>query len=241
MKTLMTLLLMCGLYSPAHGSLKMEIPVNDVFVPDGYDINDPGLEIVVRTVLPNLCYQGPRVEKVVNGNKISLKVVATMYEDSERAGCSQISLPMSHVETVKMKMLEKGRYTVSANGVERDFVIKESESDAVDDYLYANVENVIKKIGSREVTLVGYNPNSCYDLDEVKVYSNGKNAYSVLPVMKRVSELCPMRITPFSYTFQVPEDLNSKSEVLLHIRSMGGNSHNVIFSNIMARLNEGDY
>ena len=57
--------------------------------------------------------------------------------------------------------------------------------------------------------------------------SNGENTYSVLPIMKQNSELCPMKLVPFEYEISIPKELDKK-KVLLHVRSMNGSSINRI-------------
>jgi hypothetical protein len=46
--------------------------------------------------------------------------------------------------------------------------------------------------------------------------------------MKKIRDFCPMKMTPFSYDIEVPKSL-ANPKILLHVRSMDGNSINSIF------------
>ena len=64
----------------------------------------------------------------------------------------------------------------------------------------------------------------------IDYYTNGKDTYSVLAKLKQVKEICPLKMTPFEYEFEVPQELNIP-KVLLHVRTLNGKSHNTIFVN----------
>jgi len=211
------------------------IPVDHVFSPKGFDSNDT-TEVIVSGFLPNLCHKVPESKVQVTGNKINITLTALKYE-IDNPFCPEVIVPF--FEVVKVGLLDKGKYEVLVNGstmYERksDITINEASSDAVDEYIYANVDYIEKTEGSRVVSLKGYNPSDCFELDGVKVVSNGADAYSILPKMKQVSDFCPMKMVPFNYKVTVPTDLKA-DKVLLHVRSMDGKSVNSIFSNVPLR------
>ena len=78
---------------------------------------------------------------------------------------------------------------------------------------------------------MGYNPSDCYELDKVTYVSNDKDTYSVLPRLKKVKEFCPVKLKSFTITWKVPRQLDAKN-VLLHVRTLNGNSVNKIIKNI---------
>ena len=82
---------------------------------------------------------------------------------------------------------------------------------------------------NRIVELKGYNPSDCFQFDRVELVSNKEDVYSVLPIMKKVSDFCPMKMVPFSYEVEIPDDLPRKN-ILLHVRSMDGRSVNHLFA-----------
>ena len=48
--------------------------------------------------------------------------------------------------------------------------------------------------------------------------------------MKQVSEFCPMKMVPFEYEVEVPNNLE-KEKILLHVRVMDGRSVNSLYLN----------
>ncbi len=73
--------------------------------------------------------------------------------------------------------------------------------DGNDKYIYARVEEIFRKDESREVILKGNHLNNCFVLDEINWKTNGKDTYTIFPILKRISEYCIDKITPFEYTF----------------------------------------
>lgn len=228
----LTLTLIFSLFiSAVHAGTPVEtiVPIDEVFSPVGFDSNDNS-EIVVSGWLPNLCHKSPKSTYSISGRTINITVSALKY-DSSNPFCPEMIVPF--VETIKVGILDKGKYDIVVNGktpYEKQSKIKidESSSNAVDDFIYANVHYIEQEIGNNVVTLKGYNPSDCFVLDDIKFVSNGINAYSVLPIMKKVRDFCPMKLVPFSYDIEVPQSLQH-NKVLLHVRSMDGNSVNTLF------------
>jgi len=212
--------------------VETRVPVEHVFSPKGFDSND-NAEIVISGFLPNLCHKSPRT-KVIRSGKIVKVELTSLYYDASNPFCPEVVVPF--VEVVKLGLLEKGNYKVVVNGgwasdSRSGLQVTEAPSEAIDDFVYAGVEYVEKTEGSRVVELKGYNPTDCYELDEVKYVDNGKDTLSVLPMMKRVREHCPMKMQPFSYEWEVPKTLSAK-KILLHVRRLQGGSVNSIFPNM---------
>ena len=220
------------LYATAHASTPVLLPIESqrIYSPEGFDSND-STEIVLSGNLPNLCHKSPKTEVQVKGKKIEIKLKAYHYHESNPF-CPKVEVPF--LEVVQLGVLDKGNYKVIVNPEDSikkigDIKIAESNSDAVDEDIYANVEHVIQNdIDPTKITLIGNNPSPCFVLDRIEFLSNKKDTYSVLPILKQVSDYCPMQLTPFNYSATVPTNLQEK-EVLLHVRVMNGKSVNSLF------------
>ncbi len=99
---------------------------------------------------------------------------------------------------------------------------------SIDNFDYMFVANVRHMPGDKSISLDGYTVSSCFELDEIKFQSNGTDTYAVLPIMKKVSDFCPRKMTPVSYEVPLPNSIKRK-EILIHVRSMQGNSVNSIY------------
>ncbi len=207
-----------------------KVPIEHVFIPSGFDDNDT-VEIVVTGFLPNLCHKSPKATVLMKGRDIEINVTSLYYHESNPF-CPEMVVPF--METVSLGLLRDGRYNVSVNG-NSEFAsssileIERASSSAVDEYNYAYVDYVAKEAGSNIVELKGYHVSDCFVLDSIDYRSNGKDTYSILPKLRQVRELCPMKLTPFSYEFRVPQELKTP-RVLLHVRTLNGKSHNTIFT-----------
>lgn len=220
-----------GTAAVASTPIETYVPVEHVYSPSGFDSND-NTEVIVEGVLPNLCHKSPITTSKIVGNTIKVTVKAMKYE-SDSPFCPEIALPF--VAAVNVGLLDKGNYEILVNGktvYEKKSVIQvaEATSDAVDEFIYANVEHVEKHEGSRIVDLKGYNPSECLELDKVEYHDNKKDTYAVLPKMKQVSTFCPMKMTSFTFPTEVPATLE-REKVLLHVRVMDGKSVNTVFEN----------
>jgi hypothetical protein len=205
------------------------VPVTHVFSPKGFDAND-NTEVVISGYLPNLCYKAAKADVKVEGRKIGIRVKAIK---SGGPYCPQMIVPF--LETAPAGVLDKGDYEVVVNkGLPSEqhsqIFVAESASPAIDDFVYAGVQYVEAVEGTRKVVLKGENPSTCYELDRIDFVSNGRDTYSVLPILKKVAEICPRVMVPFAYEVEVPSDLTA-AELLLHVRIMNGKSVNSLFHN----------
>ena len=216
----------------AEALVRVPAPVDHVFAPKGFDTNDQ-TQVIVSGYLPNLCYKNVKSEVEVMGKTVNVSVT-TLKDVRPGVICLEVMVP--YLEVVTIGMLDKGEYSVVVNGNSPDggrltmIGVDQSVIGDVDDHIYADVESIKKTEGSRTVKLEGYLPSSCLQLDKIEAVSNGLDTYSVLPIMKQVDELCPMKLVPFSYEFKVPTELSAK-QVLLHVRALKGRSVNTLFEN----------
>lgn len=230
-KIISSLILLSSLSISASTPVERLVPVDHVFIPAGFDSNDT-VEIVVSGFLPNLCHKSPEAEVEFDGENININVSSLFYQDTNPF-CPSMIVPFE--ETVKLGLMDKGNYKIKVNGkspweLNEKMKINESTSNAVDNFHYAYVSNIDKQTNVKEeVILKGYNPSDCFVLDRIDHLSNGKDSYSILPKMKQVSSFCPMKMVPFSYKWKVPTELK-RNKVLLHVRTMNGESVNTIYN-----------
>lgn len=228
MKKLLILLALVSspLFATQQEVRQAQVPVDHLYVPKGYDSNDT-VELVVEGYLPNLCYKNPgSVVKIVD-NSIDISIVANST-DFEGASCAEMIVPFSHV--VSVGLLNKGNYNILVNGKKDSSIfVNESISDAIDDELYANVEHVEQIRGEQRVVVKGHHPSFCVEFDRFEIDHNDKDVYSVRPITKKISDFCPKKMIPFEYEMDVPTELK-RNRVLIHVRSMNGNSVNSIFA-----------
>ena len=221
MKKLSLFLLMVSTIVMAEISVLVPAPTVSSYVPRGYDSNDE-VEIFVEGYLPSLCYQSPMGSAEVQGNTIYVTMSALYYQPNSRI-CPEVMLPF--MEKVNVGILGAGEYNVVVNNNRFDaFRVDIEMSTVVDDFLYANVDD-ITEYGNNIISLAGKHPADCYDLEGIDVISNGKNTYSVLPKLRQTKSVCNRVLVPFETSFEMPRTLKSK-KVLLHVRTMMGQSVN---------------
>jgi hypothetical protein len=201
---------------------KVELDIQKIYAPEGFDSNDH-VEVLVSAKLPSLCYKNPYVGALKEGQNIKLKLFAYYYKQD----CATVKVPV--LEKIELGILDKGDYKISHNGNVQELKIKESTSSAVDDNIYANVEYIEQNDSDRTISIVGENP-SCLKLKEITYSTNGKDTIAILPIMEFITNDCDEKMNHFSYEFEVPSDLPAKG-LLLHVRSMNGKSVNTLFQN----------
>lgn len=228
-KTLILFLIACSYLANAAGvPIEKEVPVDHLYIPSGFDSND-NVEVVVTGFLPNLCHKNPDAKVSFTGGEVNIEVTSLYYDESNPF-CPEMVVPFTL--PVSLGVLDSGEYKIAVNANNQKsktgrLVVQESISNAIDNYHYAYVENVLKKEGSHRIHLKGYNPSDCFVLEKIEAQSNGADTFSILPKMKQVRDFCPMKMVPFTYEFDVPKSLNKK-RILLHVRTMDGKSINTI-------------
>ena len=210
----------------------MPVPVDHVYVPNGFDSND-NTEIVITGFLPNLCYKIPSSQVSVGEGKISIAMTA-LHTQSGMGFCADVIIPF--IEYINVGTLKAGGYKIainedSSNAVNDKITIAPAKSSSIDDAIYANVDSILpSENGSRTVQLKGYNPSDCFVLKDIVIVDNGVDTYSILPRMKQIHTFCPKKLIPFTYEFDVPEKLEAE-KILLHVRVMVGRAINAFYNN----------
>lgn len=218
-------------FGAASKSYETNVPVDHVYSPSGFDSND-NAEVAITGYLPNLCYKAPKASVDVKDGKINVSVKA-IRNDNAMGFCANIKVPF--VEYIQIGVLDKGNHLLVVNEASKwekrsKLQVAEASSNSIDEVVYANVQQIVRADeNSRTVLLKGYNPSDCFELKEVVVKDNGVDTYSILPKMKQVRASCPMKMIPFTYEVEIPQNLES-NKVLLHVRVMDGRSVNAFFS-----------
>ena len=213
--------------SQAKANEIVDIWVGGVFIPVGFDDND---EIVVGLdgLLPNSCHQllTPTVVREEGVFKVSLKA------NVSNPPCLIPSLiPFSKIVTIGQ--LGAGDYSVEANGglAFENLHVEAAPAGTQDTYTYAAVEGAsIDRSGGR-LTAVVYAKliDTCTTIQEVKVFDHVKTI-EVLPIVTRVDN---GNCQPDDAVKQIRAELPATvgdGRHLLHVRSVGGQSVNLMFS-----------
>lgn len=223
----MTLLVtaLIGLSAVANAEVSLA-PVKHLYIPTGFDNND-SVEVVVSGTFPTPCYSRNTVAVDLLGDTISIEISA-IQRDANKALCPDMLVP--YKEVVALGNLQGGSYEVVVNNkLKETLLISESSSNAIDDHLYAAIDQ-LEKVSENEYVLHGWRYSHCVQLDKVEVISNGTDTLSVLPVMKQLSRHCPMKGMPVSYPVSLDFSKLKTREPLVHVRTMDGKSFNNILN-----------
>ncbi|MBY0517280.1 MAG: hypothetical protein K2P81_10245 [Bacteriovoracaceae bacterium] len=211
----------------------IEAPVEHLFIPAGFDNND-NVELVVTGHFPNPCYGRNDVTVDVRGDVVDVKVTSLVRGDEKSAACAAMIVPFK--EVIPVGNLQGGDYKVQVNAstrfeIKENLKIEEAASQNQDDHIYALVDYIeLGFLGgeSGSAMLVGWKPSDCLELDRVEYVKNGKDTVTILPIMKKVSEFCPMKMTPLSIPVAFNPGEFSYEKILLMSRTIEGKSVNAL-------------
>ena len=201
-------------------------PVSHVFVPQGFDSND-NVQVVAVGHFPSTCYQLYNYQVKRYGEKYYVNVNA-IYQGGRV--CADAMVPFK--QEISLGATGPGKYQVVVNPKSsfsaRGFLpVMEARTNRIDDFTYAYVEYVGAVKGNpSKAKIGGYIASDCFKFDRFHKMSNKRDVVAVLPILKQVKKHCPMKLTPFEYVIDVPR--LSARQVLLHVRSMDGQSVNKV-------------
>lgn len=235
MKKLLPLFIFASFTAIAQPAV-ISAPVDHLYIPAGFDSND-SVEVVVTGTFPNPCYSRNDVKVAVTDDVVDIQVSAIAYETKSFKDCPDLAVPFKEVVTVGN--LQGGEYKVKVNSqtryaLEDSLKITEASSNAVDDYIYAAIDWV-ERTGPQEFILHGQRYSNCLVLDHIEVVSNSKDTLSILPVMKRLSDFCPMKMMPTKYPIKIDFSNLKIDRPLLHVRTMDGKSVNTVVNSEVRR------
>ncbi len=210
-----------------------QLPIVKIYVPQGFDSNDSS-QVIVSGYLPDLCYKSPRHTLERSGNRFTLSVEGSYVPDTTEEGC--LNMPVPFLEEVTLGELAEGVYKIGVKGNNNkssdvELVVKRALTKKRDEFIYADVKFIDETDANRKISLVGYHPNDCLELDKIEMITNGTDTLSLLPVLKISSDVCSGKRTPFEYEYEVPVLENMARGVLIHVRVMDGRSVNHLFQN----------
>jgi hypothetical protein len=217
-----------GLYA----SVPEEIlaPVEQVYVPNGFDDNDV-TEVLVRGEFSSSCYQVGEGHYVINRELKEISVWVTAYK-YEAGACAEVMTP--YLKSIHIGVLEEGEYNViveNAPTVKAIFSIEGRTSESPDDYLYAPVSggNVeLDANGRQYLNLMGTYPytfTGCMVIKEVKFEYGANDVLVVLPIMETLPDAqCESYHHQFNEVYGLPQAIDG--EKILHVRSINGHSYN---------------
>jgi hypothetical protein len=206
-------------------------PVEKVYVPKGFDNND-SVQVVVAGNFPNPCYAVHTTEVKVVEDKILVSVTAIAPNQLNAQICADVLSPFK--EEVNIGLLKKGEYQIivnqtSENPIKGGISIASSQSSLLDDYLYLDVLYIEQNEGNKtSFKIKGMRYSPCFEIDRIETISNGKDTISVLPILKQVSDFCPMKGQPLSVDTDIDLSGLESDKVLLHVRKSDGKSFNSI-------------
>ena len=205
----------------------VNIPLNKVYVPVGFDDNDR-VQIVVEGDFPNTCYKiGPYTFHMNEVTK-TLSVQQTAYK--YMGVCIQMQVPFTQV--VDLGLMRSGDWTLEDSTAAKTLgrlPIQLAAGPGPDDFLYAPVTEAYVHKDSETLknalSFMGTFTDRCTRLKEVRVHYY-TDVIVVQPIAEQIGPLhnCGHELTRFAHTVLLKEDL--KGTYLLHVRSMNGQAIN---------------
>lgn len=231
MKKMATIFLLATFNAWAQPQI-VTAPVDHLYLPEGFDSNDT-VEVVVTGKFPNTCFSRNDVQVQVLEDQIDIQVTAVSHEKTfPISRCPDMAVPFK--EVVHIGNLQGGEYAVKVNAnspfsLKDKLTVAEASSNSVDDHIYAAIEWVERKGGNKAI-LHGWRYSNCIDIDKVEMITNKKDTLSILPVMKHLTDFCPMKMMPTRYEVELPLNTMKMKQPLLHVRTMDGKSVNTIIN-----------
>ncbi len=195
------------------------------YIPGGFDSND-SVEVVLEGRFSSSCWRPAEISFSVDQDKKEILVGPAAYLYPARL-CAQLILPFDRV--VSFGVLKPGTYKLiqATDGADLgEIPVQAAQTERPDDFMYAPVSQAFfKKRGADgDVTLAGNFPNSCMQMDEVKVTLEPK-VIVLQPIAKIDKRLgCHDGHYPFQVKTKIPNI--PAGRYLLHVRSMNAKSIN---------------
>lgn len=230
----LTVLASLGLPSAfAETPKKVIVKPSTVFAPVGFDDND-NAQIVFGGYFPNTCYKTAAPLFSVEQGKNKIYITDRAYYQTI-GDCLEIEVPYTQV--VQIGALTPGKYEIYFESSKGGFFssgkylsVRAATRADEDDQMYAPVEQAyidLKDIDEPKLVISGKFTNSCMKLKTVEFERMTDDILNVLPIATFIHQKeCKSRLVPFHKTINLPRNLYGNS--LIHIRSMGGHSVNIV-------------
>lgn len=208
----------------------VDIPIEKVFIPRGFDSNDR-VQFAVGGELKNSCFK-------IASNEVSVNTQTKMITVKQKAYvymgfCLMMIVPYSEVVTLGI-VAEPGKYQIVDGGSGNNLGLIEVGPARIsdqDEFIYAPVSDVNIERSSglntendpkrNRVVLTGTFSNDCTRIEEVQV-DPSENTIVIRPITAFDKPLnqCQSVKTNFSHT--VVLDPNLRGDYLIHVRSLNG-------------------
>ncbi|MEI6807062.1 MAG: hypothetical protein WCK49_11275 [Myxococcaceae bacterium] len=204
---------------------EVNLSAEHVYFPVGFDSNDDS-EVIVGGWYPNPCYEWSHAVVNKKENSLDIQLKALKKEGMDTV-CIDMAVP--YLESIKLGALKEGPWPVQVEHIKGLMHISKPNSASIDDYLYGQVRHVSSE--GKTLVLDIELPSSCIQLDQIKTVYNGADTCSVLPIMKKVKDVCPRDPQSVNYRLKMPEECLATEKVLFHVRSLEGKAVNFLFKN----------
>jgi hypothetical protein len=200
------------------------VPLANAYIPNGFD-NKNRVRLMVDGFFPNTCYRIREPQVTNTGSAITVTQTALKYNGP----C--LMMMVSYSQQVNVGILKASDYTVKDNFTGRvlgELPVKVASGTKVgpDDYFYANVKDAYLNYvdGTKKAFIVtGVLPGSCWSITEKRIYQDGKNVITILPIIEKTGTTsCTEAETPFTTTVDVPDI--AAGRYMLQVRSLNGES-----------------
>lgn len=217
----------------ANSDKVVTVELSQAYIPQGFDNNDV-TKVVVEGFFPNTCYKVKKQEAAdvkIDQDKKLIQVSQKAYVYNQM--CLMMIVPFS--ETVEVgKIADAGEYKLTDSLSSRELgrmSVATSKTIGPDDFFYAMVQDAYVDTSENNelvVVIKGELPGNCWELTEKRIFQDGKNVLTVLPIVEQTSsEYCTVKRVPFTTTVPVPT-MNA-GRYLLNVRSLNGQAVNKLF------------
>ena len=205
------------------------VSVAKAYVPQCFDSNDR-TQVVVEGYFPNTCYRvGPN--RAFKNDKGEIEITQTAYV--YKGVCLMMIVP--YQQTINVGILERsGDYKIVDTLSKKSLgtmPVATSKTTGPDDFVYASISDAYVsyvETDERVVVIHGEVPGSCWEVSDKRVFRDGNDVLTVLPIMTQTSDdNCTEIPVPFVTTVKMPE--LSQGRYLLQVRSLSGQSVNKLF------------
>lgn len=220
------------------------VELDNAFIPsDGFDDND-NIQVVIEGYLPNSCYTLAQANTALDQSTRTL-VVQQQAMKATRGVCADgaelppdLAAPVYFWKVLDVGSLQSGRYQLSYNAIGermfKDFRVQFSPTEEIDNMRYVQVDNAFAEAavpstsGEFEIRITGQLTSSCAVLKDDAVVVQVGDVIVVLLETERTADFCMPTSHPFYKVIKAKTP--SVGRYLLHVRSIGGQSKNKIFS-----------
>ncbi|MCM0607165.1 MAG: hypothetical protein KA715_13830 [Xanthomonadaceae bacterium] len=222
-----------GFQSRAQAEIKkLIIKPSQIFIPVGFDNNDNS-QVIMGGFYPNTCYKysTPLVSIDQNKNRVFITNRANYRTDEK---CMDILVP--YTATVNIGALDAGKHDIfleeefgKFNQIDRNITVKRALRSETDDHFYAPITQAfidVSDLANPEIILSGLFTNTCMKLRDVRFERMEDDILTVIPLATYSDLSCKDKKVPFQKRVKLPRNLYG--DTLIHIRSLGGRSVNVI-------------